>query len=236
MKNKEKKGVRKGRLFLRKTINIILIATLSISCWEISKKQFYYKQSINTYNKIEKEKNNSNNMQEFLNSHSFDWITVTNTAINYPLMQYDNNDYYINHNYKDEEDIAGAIFYDSYDRPYNGTMTIIYGHSMKNGTMFNNLHYFQKDNNRFKESKLIINTKNKTKTYKPLGYYVAIKDKFYKNLDEESTEKAVEIIKAKSDYFNDNIEYKEDSHIIALYTCDYSKSKNGRLVVFYIEE
>ncbi len=236
MKSKDRKGGRKGRLLLRKIIRTILVATLSISCWEIGKKQFYYRQSISTYNEIENKKNNSDDMQEFLASHNFDWITVTNTAINYPLMQTNNNDYYITHNYKDEDDIAGAIFYDSLDEPYDETITIIYGHSMKNGTMFNNLHYFQKDHNRFKNSELIINTESEAKTYKPLGYYVTVDEHFYKKLDDKPTNEAVDIIKEKSDYFIEDTEIKEGAHIMALYTCDYSKSKNGRLIVFYVEE
>lgn len=236
MKNKDKKGGRKGRLLIRKALRVMLIATLSISCWEIGKKQLSYKENITAYNKIEQAKNNSDNMNQFLKDNSFDWITVTNTAIDYPLMTCDNNEYYMDHNYEGEDDIGGAIFYDCYDEPFNGALTVIYGHSMKNGTMFNNLHYFQQDHNRFKDSKLIINTKDGSKTYRPLAYYVTDDDFFYKDLDDESTIDAVNIIEKKSDYFIRDTKVEEGKHIIALYTCDYSKSKNGRLIVFYIEE
>ena len=234
MKNKKKKGGRKGRL-LRKLLNVVLISTLSISCWEIGKKQFSYKKSTTTYNKIEQEKNDTGDVQEFLTKHDFDWITVTDTAIDYPLMQGEDNNYYIAHNYKGEEDIAGAIFYDAYDKPFNETLTIIYGHSMKNGTMFNNLHYFQKDHNRFNNSKLLIHTESGMTIYKPLAYYVTNNDYFYKKLDSISTIDAIEEIKLKSDYYIENSDIEEDAHIVALYTCDYS-IKNGRLIVFYVEE
>ena len=235
MKNKDKKDGRKGRLLIRKLLNIVLIATLSISCWEMGKKQLSYKKSTVTYNKIETEKNNTDNLQEFLINHEFDWITVTDTAIDYPLMQADDNDYYIFHNYKGEKDIAGAIYYDAYDEPFEETLTIVYGHSMKNGTMFNNLHYFQKDHDRFNNSKLIIHTESGMKTFKPLGYYVTADDFFYKNLDDMFTRDAVDIIEKKSDYFIRPKEVLEGAHIMALYTCDYS-IKNGRLIVFYIED
>ena len=235
MKNKNKKDGRKGRLLIRKLLNIVLISALSISCWEIGKKQLSYKKSTTTYNRIETEKNNTDNLQEFLINHDFDWITVTDTAIDYPLMQADDNDYYIFHNYKGEKDIAGAIYYDAYDEPFEETLTIVYGHSMKNGTMFNNLHYFQKDHDRFNNSKLIIHTESGMKTFKPLGYYVTADDFFYKNLDDKFTRDAVDIIEKKSDYFIRPTEIIEGAHIMALYTCDYS-IKNGRLIVFYIEE
>jgi sortase B len=235
MKSKDKKGGRKRRLLIRKLLNVVLIATLSISCWEIGKKQIAYKQSAVTYNKIETEKNNTDDLQEFLINHNFDWITVTDTAIDYPLVQGADNNYYITHDYKGEEDIAGAIFYDASDKPFNETITIVYGHSMKNGTMFNNLHYFQKDHDRFNNSKLMIHTELGMKIFKPLGYYVTTDDFFYKNLDDMFTRDAVDIIEKKSDYFIQQDEVVEGAHIMALYTCDYS-IKNGRLIVFYIEE
>ena len=235
MKNKDKKDGLYGRLLIRKLLNIVLISALSISCWEIGKKQLSYKKSTITYNKIETEKNNTDNLQEFLINHEFDWITVTDTAIDYPLMQADDNDYYIFHNYKGEKDIAGAIYYDAYDKPFEETLTIVYGHSMKNGTMFNNLHYFHKDHDRFNNSKLIIHTESGMKTFKPLGYYVTADDFFYKNLDDKFTRDAVDIIEKKSDYFIRPKEVLEGAHIMALYTCDYS-IKNGRLIVFFIEQ
>lgn len=234
MKNK-KKGGHKGRLLIRKIIKVALIATLSISCWEIGKKQISYKQSIVTYNKIEKEKNNTEDLQEFLIEYNFDWITVTDTAIDYPLVQGEDNNYYITHDYQGNYDIAGSIFYDAYDEPYNETITIIYGHSMRNGTMFNNLHYFQKNQNRFKNSKLMIHTESGITIYKPLAYYVTNDDFFYKDLDELMTQDAVDLIEKKADYFIDT-EVKQGAHVMALFTCDYSKSKDGKLIVFYIED
>lgn len=236
MKSKNKKGGRKCRLLIRKVLNVALIATLSISCWEIGKKQIAYKQSTVTYNKIEKEKNNTKDLKEFLIKHNFDWITVTDTAIDYPLVQGEDNSYYITHDYQGEDDIGGAIFYDAYDKPFNETMTVIYGHSMKNGTMFNNLHYFQQDHNRFNNSKLLIHTESGMTIYKPLGYYVTSDDFFYKDLDDKLTKDAVDIIEKKSDYFIQQDEVIEGAHIMALFTCDYSIDKDGRLIVFYIEE
>lgn len=235
MKKNNKSGFF-SRSFLRKSINVILISALSITLWEIVQKQIAYRESKVTYKMIQEEKNNTDNIQDILSEYNCDWITVTNTAIDYPLMQAEDNDYYMDHNYKHESDIGGAIFYDAYDKPSDDTLTVIYGHSMKNGTMFNNLHYFQQDHKRFEESRLIITTEEGEKTYAPLGYYVTDNDFFYKNLDDKFTADAVDIIKKKSDYFVHGTEVLEGAHIMTLYTCDYSISKDGRLIVFYIEE
>jgi hypothetical protein len=106
---------------------------------------------------------------------------------------------------------------------------------MRNGTMFNNLHYFQQDHNRFNNSKLLIHTESGMTTYKPLGYYVTSDDFFYKGLDNKFTKDAVDLIEKKSDYFIQQDEVIEGTHIMALSTCDYSIN-NGRLIVFYIED
>jgi sortase B len=160
---------------------------------------------------------------------------VEGTAIDYPVMTYTDNNFYINHDYQGNESNSGAIFYCSSDKPFDGKYTMLYGHSMKNGTMFNNLHYFQKDHQRFKESILTIETVEDTKTFKPFAYYVTNNNFFYKQIDDMETSDAVTLIKQNSDYFINGVEYNNNSHIVALYTCDYSV-KNGRLIVFYISE
>ena len=145
----------------RKCLNVILISSLSISCWEICKKQGQYIENQIEHKKIIAEKESIEDMQEYLFHRNYDWISVTNTAINYPLVQGVDNQYYLTHDHKGEPNIAGAIFFDAVDEPYNGNMTIIYGHSMRDGTMFNNLHFFTRDTGRFRDSELIISDKDK---------------------------------------------------------------------------
>ena len=219
----------------RKIINVIMIAALSISCWEIGKKQLLYLESQTKYKKVIEEKAQVNNIQEYLNQKNYDWITVTNTAIDYPLVTCDNNQFYLTHNYEGEQSISGSIFFDAMDKPYNGNITIIYGHSMRDGTMFNNLHFFRKDTGKFIDSNLIISDEEKNVEYEPLG--IAIydgKDPFYRKIDNSNNETTLKVLKENCKYFRD-ISYKEGKHIIALITCEYSID-NGRLAVFYIEK
>ncbi len=68
------------------------------------------------------------------------WIEIENTNINYPVLQCDNNDFYMNHDYKKDYSLGGAIFLDkSYSWDPQSTNLLIYGHNMINGTMFENL-------------------------------------------------------------------------------------------------
>ena len=75
------------------------------------------------------------------------WIEIENTDINYPVLQAEDNDFYMNHNYKGEKSQAGSIFLDKdYDFNLPSDNLLIYGHNMKNSTMFQNLlKYNSKD-------------------------------------------------------------------------------------------
>lgn len=75
------------------------------------------------------------------------WITIPDTNISYPLTQGDDNNYYLNHTWKRSWNSSGAIFIDyrSSDA-FNDFNTIIYGHRMRNETMFGPLkHYDNED-------------------------------------------------------------------------------------------
>ena len=219
----------------RRYLNVILISSLSISCWEVVKKQTCYIENQIEHKKILKEKEQIEDIQEYLFNRDYDWISVKDTAINYPLVQGIDNQFYLAHDHNGEYNIAGSIFYDAVDEPYNGNMTVIYGHSMRDGTMFNNLHFFSKDTGKFIDSKLTISNKEKDMNYKPLGF--ALYDggnPFHRKMDKANGEEVLNILKDNCDYFID-MNYTEGKHIIALITCEYSID-NGRLVVFYISE
>ena len=223
------------KINFRKYIQIILISSLSISCWEIGKKQKYYIENQIEHKKIIKEKENIDNIQEYLTYKDYDWINVVGTAIDYPLVKSNDNQFYLTHDHEGDNNIAGAIFYDAYDEINNGNLTVIYGHSMKDGTMFNNLHFFPKDTGKFIESKLIISDKEKNINYKPLGFVKYNgNDPFYRNLDKTDSKTLLNTLNDRCDYFIYN-NYNESKHIIVLVTCEYSQN-NGRMAVFYIEE
>ena len=78
-------------------------------------------------------------------THVKGWIYSPDTPINYPVMQYKNNDYYLTHAYDGSNDKGGAIFLDcrTTDSMIDQHL-IIYGHHMKNRSMFGSLMQYQK--------------------------------------------------------------------------------------------
>ena len=78
------------------------------------------------------------------NPDIYAWITIPGTNVDYPILQREgDNGYYLNHSVDGTENIAGAIFTEDYNsKDFTDPNTIIYGHNMKNGSMFRTLHNY----------------------------------------------------------------------------------------------
>lgn len=75
-----------------------------------------------------------------INSDIVGWIYIEGTSINYPIVQGEDNSYYLKHLFSKEWNSSGCIFMDSRNSlDFSDRHTIIYGHHMKNGTMFSDL-------------------------------------------------------------------------------------------------
>ncbi len=71
------------------------------------------------------------------------WLTVDNTGIDYPVVQGDDNLYYMSRDVFGESSLAGSIFLDSRNSPdLSDRYFIIYGHHMEKGLMFGDLDKF----------------------------------------------------------------------------------------------
>lgn len=79
-----------------------------------------------------------------INDEVIGWITIPNTNIDYPVVRGDDLLYYTTHNVEKEDSKYGAIFMDFRNAdPKQQRHIIVYGHNMKNGTMFHDLNNFK---------------------------------------------------------------------------------------------
>ena len=79
-----------------------------------------------------------------MNANVVGWLYCAGTPINYPVVQSSDNSYYLNRLYDDQTNSSGAIFMDAMNAPdLSDANTIIYGHNMKNGTMFASLANYE---------------------------------------------------------------------------------------------
>lgn len=86
------------------------------------------------------------------------WISIPGTKVDYPILQSGEDlpeSYYLNHNIDRDYEYAGSIYIQRYNlADFSDPNTIIYGHNMKNGSMFASIHKF-KDKTFFEENKYI---------------------------------------------------------------------------------
>jgi len=89
------------------------------------------------------------------NSDAVAWLDVLDTAIQYPVVQTDNNEYYVTHTFQKKRNDSGAIFLDCWNGPdFSDFNAVIYGHNMKDGSMFHQLRQYEQQ--RFADSHLDI--------------------------------------------------------------------------------
>ena len=74
------------------------------------------------------------------------WIRIPDTKSDYPIVQGKNNAYYLKHMFQKTEHAAGSIFLDvDNEADFSNRKSILYGHNMKDGSMFQGLHRFQEE-------------------------------------------------------------------------------------------
>ena len=80
-----------------------------------------------------------------INPDVYAWITIPGTDIDYPILQHPSDDaYYLNHNIDGSYGRPACIYTESLNsKDFTDNNTVIYGHNMKNGTMFAQLHKFE---------------------------------------------------------------------------------------------
>lgn len=71
------------------------------------------------------------------------WLALPDTVINYPVAHTDDNDYYLTHLYDGTANKAGCLFIDYENAAaFTDKNTVIYGHNMRDGSMFSSLKEF----------------------------------------------------------------------------------------------
>lgn len=166
------------------------------------------------------------------NSDIVGWIYCQDTPINYPVVQAENNDYYLRRDLNGKYLVSGTVFVDY----RNGAIGvdgnyIVYGHNMKDGTMFSALAKYKEQS--YYDKHPILYYLTPTADYK-IELYAGIVVKrdaliYVPNPDEK--EFAAFLHKAKTNStFESNAEINENDTLITLSTCSYEYS-NARYIV-----
>lgn len=162
------------------------------------------------------------------------YLIVRNTKISYPVLKHSDNNYYLKHDIYNRKTSIGAIFFD-YRNNVNklDDNTIIYGHSMLNGTMFGTLRKVTNTSWRKDEDNLIISltTEKGTFNFKIFSVYKVDYTTDYLKVKFSSTGEKEKFIKmiTKRSTFRNNTKVGVKDKILTLSTC--TGGNNRRLVV-----
>lgn len=159
-----------------------------------------------------------------INSDIVGWISIENTGINYPVVQSSDNDYYLNHNVEKQSSTRGSIFMDYRNKDVNEDIhTVIYGHHMKDGSMFGELSKY-KDAAYYKEHNTITfeGLDGSTKWQIFSVYIYSPEDQFfeYEFADEQQYSTYLDKIIKKSRY-DTGVEVTSEDQLLTLVTCTY---------------
>ena len=213
-------------------INIVLTLIIVICAYKIIHQLKEYNDADKVYNLIREEKEESDNLFE-KNIDYRGWIKIDNTNINYPILQGQDNEEYLYKDINNEYIVSGSIFMNYLNNGFDDQNTVLFGHNMKNGTMFANLKKYKEEDFFYNNNYIEIELSNgQYLKYKVFSVYITdINDNYTKTSFEDKVEykEFLERIKNKSIYKSD-ISVNENDKIITLSTCSY-EFDDARLVV-----
>lgn len=110
------------------------------------------------------------------NPNTVGYLTMSGVDVYEPILQAEDNSYYLTHAFDGTENKAGAVFLDyraeiSADR--QSDMLVLYGHNQRDGTMFGNLKHYKRDVDFYKRNPFItFETEYGSQKYVIFGFFV----------------------------------------------------------------
>lgn len=161
------------------------------------------------------------------------WISIEGMKVDYPILQTDNNEFYLRHNYKGTESRAGSIFLDyRNDANLTDRHSIIYGHVLRNGSMFGQLANYAEMEFAQRHQFIEIELAGKKINLQVFAAYETTTDFYYIETDFTDTSFAdfIDTIQDKSQ-IDLQVNVTEQDQLITLSTCTTSVSDAERFVV-----
>lgn len=183
-------------------------------------------------------------LREEENGHIYAWIQVEGTKINYPVVQHPTDEsFYLTHNLDGSKGYPGCIYTEKYNREgFVDPVTVVYGHYMKDGSMFTGLHEF-KDKTFFEENDTItIYLPEEKIEYQILAAHMTDDKRLtvWYNFSDETVlqnyiEEILAIEESETDHVRRDMEVSAQDQFIVLQTC-VDESKDSRYAVIAVKK
>jgi sortase B len=169
-----------------------------------------------------------------INSDFVAWLGQQGNDINYPVVQGRDNDYYLNRLFNLERNKMGSIFMDYRNRnDFSDRNTIIYGHNMRDGSMFSTLSQYQSPNFILQQPYILLFTEQHR--YRIDFFAGMVVDGSYESVrfDFSNDEDFLSYIKTltEASSFKTSHEITEIDRIVSLVTCSYEYN-NARYALY----
>lgn len=174
------------------------------------------------------------------NSDTIGWLKIDGMTIDYVVMQApDEINKYLRHDFYGKDSTRGCLFVDEYCDIFNSDNIIIYGHNMKDGSMFGTLDSYA-DESFYAEHKIIrfdtIYEKHSYEVVAAISTSIPAKDedvfRYYEytsSNDEETFLDYADFIE-KNKLYDTGVEINPGDKLLTLSTCAYHTT-DGRFVV-----
>lgn len=172
------------------------------------------------------------------------WIKIPGTEVDYPILRNElDDDYYLEHTVEGKEGLPGSIYMESLNSPdFKDINTVIYGHDMKDGSMFGKLELY-KDSSYMKEnSKVLIYTPEHIYTYTVFAAVTYDNRHLLYSFDFSKEEglseflDSINSVRNMNSCFDEKINVKSSDKIITLSTCNGIKTQRFLVEAVLIDE
>lgn len=241
-----------GKSYLRTIGMLLCLAVFLFASWKVLNIMGEYKEAEDTYDEVTEQftdmtQTQSDVQKQELPEIDFDglieinddvkaWIYIEGTDVNYPVLQGIDNNQYLFQSYKKKYLTAGSIYIDyRCDDDFSDKHTVVYGHNMKNGTMFGQMDKYKTDEYLKEHPYVYIIMPDGTwKKYQVFGAYIA--DVFGQTFilpanDEVEMYNLRKLIKTENLIKNPPVIPEEGQKIMTLSTCTEDSDDYNRFVI-----
>lgn len=169
------------------------------------------------------------------------WLEIEGTNISYPIVQGEDNEFYMNHDYLKQKSERGSLFLDKdYSFKHHYDNLLIYGHNNQDGSMFATLMKYKKEDYYKEHQKIRFTTDSEDAEYEIIAafysrvYYTHETNvfRYYYFLDAENEQQFNEYVQSakKASVYDTGKTAQYGEQLLTLSTCSYH-TEDGRFVV-----
>lgn len=178
------------------------------------------------------------------NEDIYAWIEIPGTKVDYPVLQSETDNYYLNRNVDNSTGYPGCIYTNACNqKDFSDYITVLYGHNMKNKTMFGSLHSFEDEDFFNENDKIYVYTEDRRLTYeikeavKYTNAYIQVEYALDKLEDRDLfLEDLSQYLDSSVAHEREDITINDESKLIVLSTCVAGQSDHRYLIVGVLEE